>query len=73
LTNSRVGMANFVDLHKVIAKSAFSTFPNAWNGGENKKLKNTKVKKKKLKINLILLHVNHTFFYIELLNSISSL
>jgi hypothetical protein len=46
LTNSRVCMANFVDLHKVITKSAFSTFPNAWNGGENKKLKNTKVKKK---------------------------
>ncbi len=46
LTNSRVGMANIVNLHKVVAKSAFSTFPSAWNGGENKKFKNIKVKKK---------------------------
>ncbi len=46
LTNSRVDMANFVDLHKVVDKNAFSIFPNAWNGGENKKLKKTKVKEK---------------------------
>jgi hypothetical protein len=31
LTNSRVGMANFVDPHKVVARSAFLAFPSAWN------------------------------------------
>ncbi len=35
LTNSKVDMAIFVYPHKVIARrSAFSTFPSAWNGGE---------------------------------------
>ncbi len=35
LTNSIVGMAGFVDLHKVSAKrKAFLTFWNAWNGVE---------------------------------------
>jgi hypothetical protein len=29
LTNSRVGMANFVDPHKVVARSAFLAFPSA--------------------------------------------
>jgi hypothetical protein len=31
LTNSRIEMVGFVDLHKVIVKSAFSTFPSAQN------------------------------------------
>jgi hypothetical protein len=40
LTNSRVDMVGFVNLHKVVAKrSAFSALPSAPNGGENKKLK----------------------------------
>ncbi len=35
LTNSKVDMAKFVFPHKVIARrSAFSTLPSAWNGGE---------------------------------------
>jgi hypothetical protein len=29
LTNFRVDVTNFVDLHKVVVKSAFSTFPSA--------------------------------------------
>ncbi len=36
LTNSRVDMVGFVDLHKVVARrSAFSAFPSAWNGVES--------------------------------------
>jgi hypothetical protein len=34
LTNSRVDMANFVDLHKVVFRSACLVLPSAWNGGE---------------------------------------
>jgi len=35
LTNSRVDMVGFVNPHKVVVrKSAFSSFPSAWNGGE---------------------------------------
>jgi len=29
LTNSKINMVGFVDLRKVVAKSAFSTFPSA--------------------------------------------
>jgi hypothetical protein len=37
LTNSIVGMAGFMDLHKVVAgRSAFLAFRNAWNGIELK-------------------------------------
>ncbi len=45
LTNSRVDMVDFVNAHKMIAKSAFLTFSSAWNGVElegeveNKELK----------------------------------
>jgi hypothetical protein len=44
-TNSRVGMASFVDPHKVVVGSAFLAFPNARNevefegGTESEKLK----------------------------------
>ncbi len=35
LTNSKIDMAGFVDLHKMIArKNAFSALPSAWNEGE---------------------------------------
>jgi hypothetical protein len=35
LTNSRVGLVDFVNPHKVVArKSAFSAFPSARNEGE---------------------------------------
>ncbi len=35
LTNSKVDMVGFVDLHKVVArKNAFSAFPSEWNGVE---------------------------------------
>ncbi len=33
-TNFGVDVVGFVDLHKAIARSAFSTFPSARNGGE---------------------------------------
>jgi hypothetical protein len=33
----KVDMVGFVDPHKVVARrSAYSTFPNAWNEGESK-------------------------------------
>jgi hypothetical protein len=35
LTNLKIGMANFVDPHKVVVKSVFLTFPNASNGVES--------------------------------------
>jgi hypothetical protein len=35
LTNLKIGMASFVDLHKVVVRrSVFLTFPNARNGVE---------------------------------------
>ncbi len=35
LTNLKIGMTSFIDLHKVvIRRRVFSTFPNAWNGVE---------------------------------------
>ncbi len=34
--NSRVDMASFLDLHKVIARNAFLTFSGAWNETESK-------------------------------------
>ncbi len=36
LTNSRVGMASFVDPHKVVARNAFIAFPSAQNEVESK-------------------------------------
>jgi hypothetical protein len=32
--NSRIDMVGFVDLHKVIVRSAFLALPSAQNGGE---------------------------------------
>jgi hypothetical protein len=54
----------------VVKRSAFSAFPSARNESEGKKKKKTPWKRKKKKrknsiINIILSHVNHTFFYIE--------
>ncbi len=34
MTNFGVDTIGFVDPHKAIARSTFSTFPSAWNGGE---------------------------------------
>ncbi len=34
LTNSRIEMVGFVNIHKMVARSAFSTFPSAQNGCE---------------------------------------
>ncbi len=67
LINSKIGMFGFVHPHKVITRrSAFSTFPNAQNGSENKLLKNNfKKKKSKSKVNLILSIVNHTFLILD--------
>ncbi len=45
LTNSRVDMVGFVNVHKVVVRSAFLAFSCAWNGVEleggikNKRLK----------------------------------
>jgi hypothetical protein len=36
LTNSKVGIASFVDPHKVVARSAILAFPSAWNEVESK-------------------------------------
>jgi len=78
LTNCRVGMVAFVNPHKVVArKNAFSALPSAQNGGElegevSKEeekhfffLNVKKGKKKRPKVNLILSHVNHTFFILD--------
>ncbi len=70
LINPRVDMVNFMDPYKMTArKSTFSSFPCAQNEGENKKLKKTMQKRrrrlKKSKVNLILSHVNHTFFILN--------
>jgi hypothetical protein len=76
LTNSKVDMTRFVYSYKVVVRrSAFSTLPSAWNGGElegevgsgrlkcqNRKNHEIKRKVKTLKVNLILSHDNHTFF-----------
>ncbi len=54
LTNSRVDMVGFVNLHKVVAKrNAFSAFPSARNRGEEKiekTMEKRKEKEKKIKI-----------------------
>ncbi len=34
LTNLKVDMAGFVDLHKVVARSVCFVLPRTWNGGE---------------------------------------
>jgi hypothetical protein len=60
-------MDNFVDPHKVIA---FSNFSSAQNESETENRKNHETKKeeetKKSKVSLILLHVNHPFFILDL-------
>jgi hypothetical protein len=55
----------------VIARmNAFSAFSSSQNDSENRKLKKPwnkeRRRKKKSKVSLILLHVNHTFFILDL-------
>jgi hypothetical protein len=53
----------------LIERMHFQPFPNARNGSENKKLKKSwksrRRREKKLDVNLILLHVNHTFLILN--------
>jgi hypothetical protein len=69
LINSRADMVNFMDPYKMVAKKiAFSSFPSAWNEGENNFFLKTMQKRRrflKSKVNLILSHVNHTFFILN--------
>jgi hypothetical protein len=51
----------------LIERMHFQPFPSAQNGGENRKLKklwkNRRRREKRPDVNLILSHVNHTFWY----------
>jgi hypothetical protein len=67
LTNSRIDIAGFVNSHKVVVSgNAFlvvQVHQIQVNPKKNKKNKKTWKKARRPKVNLILLHVNHTFLY----------